>query len=164
MKEPMIHVANPSLDLLIERVIDVPKEQVWAAWTTPELLMQWFTPVPWKTVACTIDLRPGGGFGTTMRSPEGEEFPGESCYLEVVENRKLVWTSALLPGFRPKESTEGDIAFTAVITMEDCPEGTKYSSLVIHGDVETCKRHEEMGFYQGWGSALDQLVALVKNG
>lgn len=162
MKEPMKHEPDSSLDLLLERVIDVPREKVWEAWTTPEILMKWFTPAPWKTVACTIDLRPGGVFGTTMQSPEGEEFPGEGCYLEVVENRKLVWTSALLPGYRPKEPTEGDFPFTAVISMEDAPGGgTKYSALAIHADVEARKQHEEMGFQQGWGAALDQLVELM---
>ena len=51
---------NPALDLVLERTIAVAPEKVWAAWTQPELLMQWFTPAPWKTVACEIDLRPGG--------------------------------------------------------------------------------------------------------
>jgi uncharacterized protein YndB with AHSA1/START domain len=32
----------------------------------------------------------------------------------------------------------------------------------MHGDEAASKKHEEMGFYQGWGSALDQLVALVR--
>ena len=40
---------NPQLDLTFERVIDVPRELVWQAWTTPKLLMPWFCPLPWKT-------------------------------------------------------------------------------------------------------------------
>ncbi|HVY55877.1 MAG TPA: SRPBCC domain-containing protein, partial [Thermodesulfobacteriota bacterium] len=45
---------DPRLDLVIERIIDVPRELVWKAWTTPEHLMKWFTPAPWMTVACEI--------------------------------------------------------------------------------------------------------------
>ena len=51
---------NPKLDLILERVVDVPRELVWKAWTTPEYLIKWFTPEPWKTVDCELDLRPGG--------------------------------------------------------------------------------------------------------
>ena len=94
---------NPELDLMFERVIDVPRELVWAAWTTPEQLKKWFTPAPWKTVDCEIDLRPGGIFSTMMRSPEGQEFPNLGCYLEVIKNERLVWTNALEPNFRPSK-------------------------------------------------------------
>src|SRR5206468_371676 len=51
-QDSMIHAKfpqpRPGLDLVLERVVDVPREQVWRAWTTPEHLMKWFTPVPWK--------------------------------------------------------------------------------------------------------------------
>ena len=95
------HPFDPALDLKIERTVDVSPALVWKAWTEPQHLMKWFTPVPWKTIACEIDLRPGGKFNTTMQSPEGQDFPNVGCYLEVVENKKLVWTDALLPGYRP---------------------------------------------------------------
>ena len=58
---------DPKLDLILEREIDVPPELVWRAWTEPQHLMKWFTPAPWKTVECEIDLRPGGIFRTVMR-------------------------------------------------------------------------------------------------
>jgi len=95
MTRSIIHQPDPKLDLVFERIVDVPRELIWTAWTTPEQLKQWFTPAPWKTVDCEIDLRPGGLFRTVMRSPEGQEFPGVSCYLEIVENERLVWTNAL---------------------------------------------------------------------
>lgn len=38
----------------------------------------------------------------------------------------------------------------------------KYTALMLHGDEVTCERHEQMGFHDGWGKALDQLVALAK--
>ncbi len=153
---------DPSLDLVLDRTVDVPKELVWRAWTEPELLKQWFTPAPWKTVGCEIDLRPGGLFVTVMESPEGEQFPGEGCFLEVVENERLVWTSTMRRGFRPNIQPEGAFAFTAVITIEDSSGGTKYRAHVMHGDQEGRDRHEQMGFHSGWSSALDQLVALMK--
>ena len=124
--------------------------------------MKWFTPAPWSTVECEIDLRPGGIFRTVMQSPEGERFPSIGCVLEVVERRRIAWTSVLEPGFRPSASF-GDVPFTAVITMEPTGGGTRYSALAIHGDPDVRRRHEEMGFHDGWGKALDQLVAVAKS-
>ena len=40
---------DPKLDLVLERVVDVPRELVWAAWTKPEHIVKWFTPAPWTT-------------------------------------------------------------------------------------------------------------------
>jgi uncharacterized protein YndB with AHSA1/START domain len=107
---------DPELDLVLERTVDVRPALVWAAWTRPELLVQWFTPRPWTTTDCKIDLRPGGRFDTVMRSPEGQEFPNAGCYLEVVPERRLVWTNALLAGFRPAPASatcgDEDASFT----------------------------------------------------
>jgi uncharacterized protein YndB with AHSA1/START domain len=146
------------LDLLLERVVDVPPDLVWAAWTVPKHVKKWFTPAPWTTVDCEIDLRPGGVFRTLMRSPEGQEFPNVGCYLEIIENVRLVWTDALTPGYRPSKKP----FFTAVISLEPHGKGTRYTALAMHGDDESRKKHEEMGFHQGWGKALDQLVAHMK--
>jgi transposase len=68
------------------------------ALTTPEHLKKWFTPAPWTTVDCEIDLRPGGIFRTMMRLPEGQEITNVGCYLEVIKNEKLIWTPAVLLG------------------------------------------------------------------
>lgn len=163
MTRPITHQPDPALDLFLEHVVDVPRELVWKAWTTPEILMRWFTPAPWKTIDCEIDLRPGGTFRTVMQSPEGQEFPGAGCCLEVVENEKFVWTSALGPGYRPIASGESKpFVFTAIISLESQGTGTKYSALVIHADPDSCKKHAAMGFHEGWGKALTQLVAVVK--
>jgi uncharacterized protein YndB with AHSA1/START domain len=162
MKSPMtpslVLKPDPKLDLVLERVVDVPRELVWAAWTKPEHLSKWFTPAPWTVADCEIDLRPGGIFRTVMRSPEGKEFPNMGCYLEVVPNERLVWTDALLPGYRPAENP----FMTAIITLESQGNGTRYTAVAIHRDDAGRKKHEDMGFYQGWGKALDQLVAHVK--
>src|SRR3989441_7332368 len=118
MTQPMQHQPDPKLDLILERIVDVPPALVWMTWTTPEHVKKWFTPVPWTTVDCEIDLRPGGIFRTVMRSPEGQEFPNVGCYLEVVKDEKLVWTDALEPGYRPtnRAPTCRVSHFTAVIT------------------------------------------------
>jgi uncharacterized protein YndB with AHSA1/START domain len=151
-------IPDPQLDLVLERVVDVPPELVWRAWTEPQHIKHWFTPAPWSTIDAEVDLRPGGVFRTTMRSPEGQEFPNVGCFLEVVPHERLVFTDALLPGFRPSENP----FFTAVLTFVPEGSGTRYTALVRHRDTAGRKKHEEMGFHTGWATALDQLVAYTK--
>lgn len=169
MTRSNLYRPDPKLDLVLERIVEVPVDLVWLAWTTPEHLKKWFTPAPWTTVDCEIDLRPGGIFRTVMRSPEGREFPGVGCYLEVIRNEKLVWTNALQPGYRPsspstvdKEHECSELVFTAVILLEPHGSGTKYTAIAMHRDEGERKKHEEMGFHEGWGKALEQLVAIAK--
>jgi uncharacterized protein YndB with AHSA1/START domain len=158
----MLHVPtyepDPSRDLEFERVVDVAPELVWQAWTDPEHLKKWFTPPPWKTVACEIDLRRGGRFRTVMQGPDGEEVDSSGCYLEIVEHELLVFTDALGPGYRPVEKP----FFTAMVSLAHEGAGTRYTARAIHGSLEARDQHESMGFHEGWGTALEQLVTVMK--
>lgn len=154
----MKHDLDPELDLILEREVDVPPARVWAAWTQPEHVVKWFTPAPWSTTRCEIDLRPGGKFLTVMRSPEGVEHENVGCWLEIVEQRRLTWTDALLPGWRPA----GQAFMTATILLEPTARGTRYTAIARHADPEKRAQHEAMGFHGGWGTALDQLVAHMR--
>jgi uncharacterized protein YndB with AHSA1/START domain len=64
------------------------------------------------------------------------------------------------PGFRPKGPT--NLPFTAVITFEKKGSGTRYLVQALHANAETKAGHEKLGFLDGWGAALDQLVAYCK--
>lgn len=149
---------DPTLDLVLEREIDVPQELVWKAWTRPEHVKKWFAPAPWTVSECEIDLQPGGIFYTVMRSPEGQAFPSAGCFLEIVPNEKLVFTDALAPGYRPS----GQPFFTAIVTLEPTAKGTKYTAVAKHKDQAGRQQHEDMGFLEGWGLCLDQLVEVAK--
>lgn len=156
--------ADPALDLVLERVVDVPPALVWKAWTTPKLLERWFTPAPWTTPEVEVDLRPGGLFRNVMQSPEGERMTNTGCFLEVVPEERLLWTSALLPGFRPAPPRTGFPHITAALLFRPECGGTRYTAVVQHPTEEGCRQHGDMGFHSGWGTALDQLVAMVKAG
>lgn len=158
MSTAPVWTIDPKLDLVLEREIDVPPALVWKVWTQPEHLKHWFVPKPWSVTDCEIDLRPGGIFRTTMRSPEGQEFPNLGCYLEIVPQQRLVFTDALLPGFRPSEKP----FFTAILSLAPQGSGTRYTAIAIHRDEAGRKQHEEMGFEHGWGTVVTQMVEYIK--
>jgi uncharacterized protein YndB with AHSA1/START domain len=151
---------NPKLDIVLKKELDLASELVWKAWTTPELICKWFCPEPWKVIEARLDLRPGGIFSTVMQSPEGEKFPGTGCILEVIPQKKLVWTSTLLPDFRPADTK--DFTFTCVITLEGHGDKTSFTAIAMHKSEEDRQKHVEMGFEQGWSICADQLVKVMK--
>ncbi|MGE3333530.1 MAG: SRPBCC family protein [Rhodospirillaceae bacterium] len=142
-------------DLVLEKVINAPKEKLYRCWTEPELMMKWFTPKPWTTVRVERDLRAGGACLVVMRSPEGQEFPNPGVYLEVVPNEKIVFTDAFTAGWVPKD---GAPFFVAEVTFEDAGDGkTRYRAVARHWTAESRDQHDKMGFHQGWGKAAEQL-------
>ena len=151
--------AAPTTDreLVLTRLIDAPREKLFRAWTQPELLKQWFAPLPYTTPHVEIDLRPGGSSLVVMRDPSGQEFPNRGVYLEVVPNERLVFTDAFTSAWQPSEKP----FMTGILTFEDQGGKTKYTARVLHWTVADREVHEKMGFHQGWGICTDQLAALA---
>jgi len=149
-------------DLVLERLLDAPRELVWEALTTPEHLKKWWAPRPYQTPEVEVDFRPGGVFRLRMTGPDGFDTGtgGAGCVLEVVAQEKLVWTSALGPGFRPVASIEdcGGFPFTAIMSLEDAGGGkTRYKAVAMHRNEADRETHAKMGFHEGWGTCADQL-------
>ncbi len=152
-------MAIDSRELTISRFIDAPPAKVWRAWSTPEHLAQWWIPEPIECQVVKLDLQPGGGFETRMRQGDGAFEPHvEGCFLDVVPERRLVFTTALGEGWQPLEPW---LALTAIIRFDAEGGGTRYSARVLHKTPADSRRHEEMGFYEGWGTTIEQLAAFV---
>ena len=149
--------ADTNRDLVLTRLIPVPRPALWRCWTETALLTQWFTPHPWTTVRADLDVRPGGACCVTMRSPEGEEFPNPGVYLEVAPRERLVMTDAYVSAWEPSEKP----FMTSIITFADEAGGTRYTARARHWTVADRQAHEEMGFHDGWGKAADQLQQLA---
>ena len=146
-------------DLVLTRVMDVPREKLFRCWTEPELMKQWFAPRPWTTPQVEVDLRPGGNSLVVMRSPEGQDYPNPGVYLEVMKNEKIVFTDAYTKAWEPAAKP----FFTAIVTFEDLGGGkTRYTATARHWTAEARETHEKMGFHEGWGQCADQLVEVAK--
>jgi uncharacterized protein YndB with AHSA1/START domain len=155
----MIPSSKRDLDLTISRVIKAPRSAVWNAWTDRASFEQWWVPAPAKCRVLEMDLRPGGSLVTQISENGGNFMPHMSgCFLAVDELERIVFTDALTGGWRPAEQP----FVTAIITLKDHPMGTDYVAHAMHKSDADRKMHEEMGFYDGWGTVAEQLAKLVE--
>lgn len=152
---------DPQLDLTLSRVIRAPRALVWRAWADPDRFAQWWLPAPTQARVDRLELRPCGALITRM-SDDGIEFLPHmnALFLAVEEEHQLIFTNALDSTLRP--ANPAPVAMTATITMRDHPDGTSYEVVVRHRAPEDRALHEELGFFDGWGSVTDGLTALAE--
>jgi len=141
-------------DLAISRVPRAPLSALWRAWSGPDLLKKWWCPRPWTTEVRAFDLRAGAAFHIFMQGPDGGTSDNPGCFLDVVPQARIVFTSMLTAGWRPNLPWLG---FTAVITMDEEGAGSRYTATVMHPDAATRDRHEQLGFFDGWNTCITQL-------
>ncbi len=158
--QTLIHLEDKMspYELSLTRLIDASPDKLFRCWTDPALMKQWFAPKPYTTPVAEVDLRPGGASRIVMQSPEGQDIPCPGQYLEIVPNRKIVATDAFTGDWQPG----GKPFMTMILTFEPEGDKTRYTAVVRHWSEEDKKKHEEMGFHQGWGQCADQLEALAK--
>ena len=151
-------MTNSNKELSLTRLIKAPREKVYAAWTQPELMKQWFAPLPFTTPIVELDLRVGGASKIVMQDVDGNQYPNHGVYLELVPNEKIVCTDAYTSAWVPSETP----FMTMILTFEDEGGDTRYTARVVHWSEADREAHEQMGFYEGWGKCADQLAALVE--
>lgn len=78
-------------ELYLSRVYDAPVRLVWAAWTDPQQVSQWWGPRGFTLTTKSKDLRPGGKWIYTMHGPDGVDYPNIATYHEVIEGKRLVY-------------------------------------------------------------------------
>ena len=149
---------DPTTDLSFTRTLAVPRQLIWDCWTKPEHIPHFFIPAPHKVTSVDIDLRVGGRFNTTF-DVEGDVMDNKGVYLEVVGAEKLVFTDAYTEGWKPAP----DPFMTAILLLADAPGGgTSYTAIARHRNTDARKTHEDMGFFDGWGTVATQLEAYAK--
>jgi uncharacterized protein YndB with AHSA1/START domain len=144
--------------LVLARIIDAPVEQVYRGWTDPVLMKKWFAPRPWTTTRVVTDVRPGGSTLVVMADENGIEYPNPGQYLEVVPNKKLVFTDAYTGDWQASEKP----FMTVTLTFEDIGGKTRYIARCQHWNAEDKAAHVQMGFHEGWGMVTEQLEQVLK--
>lgn len=83
----------------------------------------------------------------------------KGVYLEVLPGEKLVFTDTYAEGWKPVPEP----FMTAILLLADAPGGgTTYTAIARHRNADSRKAHEEMGFFDGWGTVVTQLEAYAK--
>jgi uncharacterized protein YndB with AHSA1/START domain len=134
--------------LEMERLIPAPPERVFEYWTEPELVAKWFGPGDFDVPSSQLDLRPGGKWRTTIRSPEGELRTVSGVYSAIEPPRRLVFTWAWDDdnGVRGHETQ-------VTVTLEPTPGGTRLR--LVQEDFQNREvRDRHNG---GWTSSLNKL-------
>lgn len=150
---------DPALDLTISRIIKAPRSTIWSAWTDPASFEQWWVPAPARCKVLEMNVRPGGALVTRISEDGGEFAPHMSaCFLAADHLERIVVTNALTGGWRPAEQP----FMTAIVTLRDHPEGTDYTAHVMHKSNADRDMHQQLGFYDGWGTVAAQLAAFVE--
>jgi len=139
---------SEKLSLEIKRFIDAPRDQVYAAWTDPAQLRQWFGPEKVQTRNLIADARVGGKFRWDLTNSEGEKMTCLGEYRELQPGKKIVFTWQ----WDDDEDWENH---TSVVTVElsDRDNGTELR--LIHEQLPNEASRD--GHTEGWNSALDKL-------
>jgi uncharacterized protein YndB with AHSA1/START domain len=145
-------IATDDHVLHMERLIAAPPERVFQYWTEPELFMRWFGPEGYDIPQYDGDLRPGGRWRTTMRSPEGKVMRVSGVYRAIDPPRRLVFTWAWDGDTGPGHETEVTVLF------EPTPGGTRLR--LTHQTFESKDSRDNHRF--GWTSTLNKLEKLSR--
>ena len=103
--------SNADREILITRIINAPRDLVFAAWVDSRHADQWMGPTDYKTVTQSMDVRPGGMWRFTMSGPQGV-FPNRVTYVEVVKPALLVYRHGA-------DKDDDPDAFDVTVTFED---------------------------------------------
>jgi uncharacterized protein YndB with AHSA1/START domain len=142
-------------EITITRVFDAPRALVFAAWTDPKHVIQWWGPQGYTNSDCAIDLRPGGTFRLQMRAPDGTVYPCRGVIREVVEPERLVYTGPQEDG----HACGAGLPPYSVVTVT-FEEHHGKTTLTIHTLLRSSADREAaaaVGYVPGWGQTLDRL-------
>jgi uncharacterized protein YndB with AHSA1/START domain len=150
-----ITTVSAQRELVITRVFDAPRSLVFKAWTEPEHRMRWWGPNGFTTTSCEMDLRPGGAWRLSMRSPEGREDRQRGIFREIVPPERLVFTYAF-------EDAAGNPGHETLVTVTFAEHEGKTKLTVNQAVFKTVAVRDD--HVRGWGEALDHFAKYVATG
>jgi len=144
--------ANAAPPLQLSRVLRARREIVFRAWSSAEHIKRWFAPEGCTVAEATVEMRVGGRFELSMRSPDGMENWLRGTFVEIVPNTRLVIDMRI-------DDSAGAPLFRAYTELDftDAPGGTRLDVTQTYTLIDLSKAWMLAGAPQGWNSTLDNL-------
>ena len=134
----------------IERTFAASAEEVFDAWTSPEVMRRWFHPAPdWDTPEAEVDLRVGGKVRVVMRRPDGTEAGAQGEYTLIDRPHRLVMNWAF----------DDDPSNQQLIELYFSESEGSTRVLMLNSGISTGKRRAAQDW--GWHGCLDQLERVL---
>jgi uncharacterized protein YndB with AHSA1/START domain len=151
-------IYSDGTDLVFERTFDAPREQVWKAFTDPELIPRWWGPHGTSTTVAEMDVRPGGRWRYISHAPDRDDVVLYGEYLEVDPPNGFKWTFMFdVEGVGPQGGPE-------TFTLEEVGGKTKVTSIGHFDSVESIDGALATGMVGGAIETWDRLEALLAEG
>jgi len=130
----------------IERTFAASAEDVFDAWTSPEVMRRWFHVAPdWGTAEAEVDLRVGGKVRVVMRRPDGTEAEAQGEYTLIDRPHRLVMTWAF----------DDDPSNEQLIELSFSESEGSTTVLMLNSGISTEERRDAQD--EGWHGCFDQL-------
>jgi uncharacterized protein YndB with AHSA1/START domain len=140
--------SSEQTSLTIKRVIKAPRDRVYAAWTDPAQLRQWFGPDNVRTRELVADIRIGGKYRWDIISPEEEQMAVSGEYLELVPGKKVVFTWQ----WEDDENWENRVS---VVTVELSDRGENTELTLTHEKLPNEQSRDNHN--EGWTKVINRL-------
>ena len=155
-------------ELVLTRVFSAPRKLVFKVWTDPKHVSKWWGPKVFTNPVCEIDLRPGGAFLYVMRSPQGQDFPVQGKFIEIVPNERLVYIDE---SFKQQDmwkaligsKVSSDVDFSTLhliytVTFEDHGDETKFTLVARFVSNEVRDAMIGLQMAEGWTESLEKFA------
>lgn len=150
-------------ELTITRILHVPRERVWHAWTNADTMKQWWGPKRFTSPEVRIDLRVRGKYLAAMKSPEGQVFWSTGRYHEIKEPEKLMMSDSfadekgnVVPATYYGMGPDFPLELQITVTLEDQAGKTKMT--LHHTGIEGVSQSDLENMKQGWEESFDKLA------
>ena len=148
-----IDLTQDPRSLIATRVYDAPRELVFAAWTNPQHLAQWWGPDGFTTTTSAFDMRPGGVWQFVMHGPDGRDYQNRITFEEVVRPERLVYSHGGGDDVEP-------VRFDVTVTFEDLGGKTR---LTMRGDFPSAAARDRVIAEHGADKGMVQTLGRLQD-
>lgn len=146
---------NPDREIVIERIVNAPRDLVWRAWTEADQVAKWWGPNGFTTTIHEMHVRVGGVWRFIMHGPDGTDYPNKIVYREIVQPERLVYDHG---------DDDGNDSFQSTVTFVAMGNRTKVTMRAVFPTAEARAAAVKFGAVEGGQQTLARLEQHLATG